>query len=67
MGDCGILVPAANSEDLRVAIEHLLKNTEKRRELGVRARKKIIESQELEDSLGVRLEIYKKAELAFID
>jgi glycosyltransferase involved in cell wall biosynthesis len=67
MGDCGILVPPANSKDLKFAIEHLLMNTEKRRQLGARARKKIIESQELESPLDVRFDLYKKARLTFID
>jgi L-malate glycosyltransferase len=67
MGDCGILVPPANSNDLKVALEYLLMNTEKRREIGARAHKRIIESQEREDPLGVRLELYRKARLAFVN
>ncbi len=66
MGDCGILVQPANSNDLKNAIEYLLLNTEKRRELGDRARKKIIESHKGELSLDIRLELYKKARSTFI-
>ena len=65
MGDCGILVQPANSEDLKAAIEFLVINPEKRRELGTRARLKIIETQERENPLGIRLELYKKASSTF--
>jgi glycosyltransferase involved in cell wall biosynthesis len=61
LSGCGILVPPANSDELKIAIEDFIANPEKRREYGIRARERIIESQKKENPLRIRLELYKEA------